>query len=112
MATAEGENLYAVLGIPNKASKEEIQSAFKKRARELHPDVNKAPDAEEKFKKLVAAYEVLKDEEKRARYDAFGINGRRRPPPREPHRTRQPKTGPTPNLEDLLNFDEFGSPFE
>src|SRR5262245_11638009 len=114
MAVAEGENLYAVLGVPNKATKEEIQAAFKKRARELHPDVNKAPDAEEKFKKLVAAYEVLKDEDKRARYDAFGINGssgKRRPPQRDhAHRTRA-KT-PPPGFEDLLNFDEFNSPFD
>lgn len=114
MAAAEGENLYAVLGVPNKASKEEIQSAFKKRARELHPDVNKASDAEEKFKKLVSAYEVLKDEQKRARYDAFGINGgahKKRPTPRDNARPR-PKTTPPPGFEDLLNFDEFSSPFD
>jgi curved DNA-binding protein len=73
---ANDDNLYAVLGVSNKATQAEIQAAFKKRARELHPDVNKAADAEEKFKHLVAAYEVLRDEEKRARYDAFGINGK------------------------------------
>src|SRR5262245_18918052 len=107
MATAEGENLYAVLGVPNKASKEESQAAFKKRARELHPDVNKAPDAEEKFKKLVSAYEVLKDDDKRARYDSFGINGKRRPAPqRDGHRPRS-KTPPPGSFEDLLNFEEF-----
>src|SRR5438093_11574104 len=76
MSSANEESLYSVLGVPSKATQAEIQSAFKKRARELHPDVNKASDAEEKFKKLVAAYEVLRDEEKRARYDAFGVNGR------------------------------------
>lgn len=69
------ESLYAVLGVASKATQEEIQAAFKKRAKELHPDVNKAPDAEENFKKLVAAYEVLKDEDKRKRYDQFGVNG-------------------------------------
>lgn len=113
---AEGDNLYAVLGVANNATREEIQAAFKKKARELHPDVNKAPDAEENFKRLVAAYEVLKDEEKRARYDAFGIHpgatsGRRRPPQREAHRQRE-RTNRGPTMEDLLNFDDVGSPFD
>jgi curved DNA-binding protein len=116
MAAAEGDNLYSVLGVANKATREEIQSAFKKKARELHPDVNKAPDAEENFKKLVAAYEVLKDDEKRARYDAFGMHapgasGRRRPPPREAHRQRE-RANRGPSMEDLLNFDDMGSPFD
>jgi curved DNA-binding protein len=115
MAAAQGENFYTVLGVPNKASREEIQAAFKKRARELHPDVNKAPDAEEKFKTLVSAYEVLKDDDKRARYDAFGINGshaKRRPAPqRDGHRPRS-KTPPPGSFEDLLNFEEFSSPFD
>jgi curved DNA-binding protein len=80
------DNLYGVLGVAKTATHQEIQSAFKKKARELHPDVNKADDAEEKFKKLVHAYEILKDEHKRARYDAFGlINGK---PAKKKPRTR------------------------
>jgi curved DNA-binding protein len=77
MSAANEESLYAVLGVAKTATHQEIQSAFKKKARELHPDVNKAHDAEEKFKRLVQAYEVLKDQHKRERYDAFGIiNGK------------------------------------
>ena len=66
---------YATLGVKSTATQAEIQAAYKKKARELHPDVNKAPDADERFRKLVDAYELLKDEDKRARFDAFGRRG-------------------------------------
>ncbi|NJK89111.1 MAG: DnaJ domain-containing protein [Myxococcales bacterium] len=79
------DNPYAVLGVSSSATQAEIQSAYKRRARELHPDVNAAPDAEDQFKRLVEAYSILKDERKRARFDAFG--GARRPSrSRPPHR--------------------------
>ena len=68
-------NLYAILGVSSSATQSEIQAAYRRRARELHPDVNTDPDAEDRFKQLVEAYAVLKDERRRARYDAFG--GRR-----------------------------------
>ncbi|MBQ3819532.1 molecular chaperone DnaJ [bacterium] len=66
---------YEILGIQKDATKDEIKSAFRKKARTLHPDVNKAPDAEEKFKELGKAYETLMDDNKRATYDRYGEDG-------------------------------------
>ena len=63
---------YEVLGVGKDASREEIKKAYRKLARKYHPDVNKAPDAEEKFKEVKEAYDVLSDEQKRAHYDQFG----------------------------------------
>ncbi|MCL2889277.1 MAG: DnaJ domain-containing protein, partial [Eggerthellaceae bacterium] len=66
------KDLYGVLNVSKNASDEEIKKAFRKQARELHPDINKAPDAEERFKELNEAYDVLSDPSKRAQYDRFG----------------------------------------
>lgn len=66
---------YEILEVERSATKEEIKSAFRKKARIWHPDVNKSPDAEEKFKELGKAYEVLSDDEKRAMYDRYGEDG-------------------------------------
>ena len=66
---------YEILGVDRNASKDEIKSAFRKMARQWHPDVNKAPEAEAKFKELGKAYETLKDDNKRATYDRFGEDG-------------------------------------
>ena len=66
---------YEILGVSKDADKSEIKSAFRKKARQLHPDVNKAPDAEEKFKELGKAYEILSDDEERATYDRYGEDG-------------------------------------
>jgi len=67
-------DLYAVLGVARSATQEEIKSAYRKLAREHHPDVNPdKPEAEERFKEITQAYAILSDEEKRSRYDQFGI---------------------------------------
>lgn len=66
---------YEVLGISKDASEGEIKKAFRKKAMEFHPDRNKSPEAEEKFKEVNEAYEVLSDPSKKATYDQFGHDG-------------------------------------
>ncbi|HEV2789929.1 MAG TPA: molecular chaperone DnaJ [Solirubrobacterales bacterium] len=68
---------YEVLGVSRDASETEVKKAFRRLARELHPDVNKEPDAEERFKEAAEAYEVLSDTERRRTYDAYGHEGLR-----------------------------------
>jgi molecular chaperone DnaJ len=68
-------DLYEVLGIERGASDEDVKRAYRRLAREHHPDVNGDPAAEERFKEIAGAYEILSDPDKRARYDAFGEGG-------------------------------------
>ena len=72
---ADKRDYYEVLGISKGASEDEIKRAYRKLAKQYHPDINKAPDAEAKFKEINEAYEVLSDSQKRATYDQFGFAG-------------------------------------
>jgi len=69
---ATKRDFYDVLGISKSASKDDIKAAYRKLAKQYHPDLNKAPDAEKKFKEVQEAYDILFDEQKRAAYDQFG----------------------------------------
>lgn len=79
------QDYYKILGVDKSASESDIKKAYRKLARKYHPDVSKEPNAEEEFKKVNEAYEVLRDKEKRAAYDQLGHNWKAgqdfRPPP-------------------------------
>jgi len=66
---------YDILGVPRNAPKDQIKTEYRKLALKYHPDRNKAPDAEERFKEISEAYAILSDDEKRAQYDRFGHEG-------------------------------------
>lgn len=66
---------YEILGVPKSASNDDLKAAFRRLARQHHPDVNKEPDAEERFKEINEAYAVLSDPDRRAAYDRFGHAG-------------------------------------
>jgi molecular chaperone DnaJ len=72
---ASKRDYYEVLGVPRTATADELKTAFRSLARQFHPDVNKSHDAEEKFKEINEAYNVLSDADKRAAYDRFGHEG-------------------------------------
>ena len=76
---SERRDYYEVLGVERSANQDEIKKAFRKLAFQYHPDRNKEPEAEEKFKEISEAYAILSDQEKKQQYDAYGhagINGR------------------------------------
>ena len=75
VVTYASRDFYQILGVSRDADKKTIKSAYRQLARKFHPDVNKEPDAEDRFKDISAAYEVLSDDEKKSIYDRFGEDG-------------------------------------
>src|SRR5205809_7021842 len=92
MATPEYKDYYQTLGVTRTASEKEIKSAYRRLAREYHPDVNKDPKATERLKLINEAYEVLSDKKKRSKYDQLGSDWERIE--REKELARQYKSQP------------------
>jgi curved DNA-binding protein len=93
----EFKDYYEVLGVPRDASQDDIRRAYRKLARDYHPDLNRESDAEDRFKELGEAYEVLSDPDKRVRYDRLGADWRAQ--------ERAPGGG---NFEDFFDREGFG----
>jgi curved DNA-binding protein len=109
----EYNDYYKLLGVDRKASQDEIKHAYRRLARKYHPDVSKEAHAEEKFKNVQEAYEVLKDPEKRAAYDQLGSNWKQgqdfRPPPNWNGQQFRHASGQPFAEEDLGGFSDFFS---
>jgi curved DNA-binding protein len=90
---AADRDFYEVLGVPRTASQDEIQRAYRKLARAYHPDVNSDPAAEDRFKQVSEAYDVLSDPQARRRYDAFGPDFRQVPEDVDPDDWARARTG-------------------
>src|SRR5580692_10389311 len=90
---ADGDDFYQILGVPRDASQEDIQRAYRKLARTYHPDVNHDPGAEDRFKEVSEAYDVLSDPQTRRRYDAFGRDFRQVPQDMDPDMWRRSQAG-------------------
>lgn len=90
---ADRRDFYEVLGVPRTATQDEIQKAYRKLARQHHPDVNKDPGAEDRFKGISEAYDVLSDPQTRRRYDAFGPGFRQVPEDVDPESFQRSQAG-------------------
>lgn len=110
----EYKDYYKILGVDKKADEATIKQAYRRLARKFHPDVSKEPNAEEQFKNVQEAYEVLKDKDKRAAYDELGSNWQAgqdfRPPPgwdANAHFRHGSRGQQQFNEEDLGQFSDF-----
>src|SRR5580700_4562474 len=90
---APARDFYEILGVSRTATQDEIQRAYRKLARANHPDVNKDPGAEERFKEISEAYDVLSDPQTRRRYDAFGPDFRQVPEDVDPEAFQRSRAG-------------------
>ena len=90
---APPRDFYDTLGVSKDVSADDLQRAYRKLARTYHPDVNKDPGAEERFKDISEAYDVLSDPEQRRRYDAFGPDFRQVPPDVDPQTWARARAG-------------------
>jgi curved DNA-binding protein len=90
---AAGQDFYETLGVPRTASQDDIQRAYRRLARQYHPDVNHDPGAEDRFKDVSEAYDVLSDPQARRRYDAFGADFRQVPEDMDPETFRRARAG-------------------
>ena len=90
---AADDDFYQILGVPRDASQDDIQRAYRKLARTYHPDVNHDPGAEDRFKEVSEAYDVLSDPATRRRYDAFGRDFRQVPEDVDPETWRRARAG-------------------
>ena len=99
------KNLYELLGVPKESDTSTITSAYRKLAVKLHPDKNSAPGADEAFKKVKSAYEVLSDDERRKRYDSYGEEDEQ---PQQPSFRRHYAGEPELTPEDIFSAFFFG----
>ena len=97
MDAMDKRDYYEVLGVPRNADKDALKKAFRKLAQQYHPDVNKTPEAESRFKEINEAYQVLSDDQKRAAYDRYGHAG---------------VQGAAGGYNDMSGFGDLGSIFE
>lgn len=103
----EYKDYYKIMGLESSATPDEIKRAYRKLARKYHPDVSKEPDAEEKFKALGEAYEVLKDKTKRAQYDKYGAYWKNQSQGQAQGRPFTENTSSSFGPEEQADFNEF-----
>ena len=107
---AKQRDFYEILGVPRTAGADEIQRAYRRLARTYHPDINKGPGAEGRFKEVAEAYDVLSDPATKARYDRFGPDFRQVP---EGARNRGGAAGSAPGWQSGIDLEDlFGDVFQ
>src|SRR5216110_1187508 len=111
MATPEYKDYYQTLGVSRTASEKEIKSAYRRLARQYHPDVNKDPKATERFKLINEAYEVLSDKKKRSKYDQLGSDWERIEREQEFARQYQSQPGRRTGAAGVGDFSDFFNTF-